>query len=422
MAFVDEARIQVLGGAGGDGSVAFHREPFKPKGGPVGGDGGDGGSVILRADPAVGTLLELRDHPHVKAERGGHGEGDRRTGKRAPDKIVKVPPGTMVYDGSGVLLADLANGGDEFVAAAGGRGGRGNARFATATRRAPAFADKGEPGQQASLRLELRLLADVGLVGFPNAGKSTLISRISAAKPKIADYPFTTLEPNLGVVKVADGSFVVADIPGLVPGAHEGRGLGHRFLKHVSRAAILVFLVDPTAPDRDPSLDVEILRSELVAFDPELADRPSLTVLTKADAADDEVELLREVYPQAFVISAVSGQGIDDLLRALTIAVQRERTEAPARRGYVRHISRPETLQVVREEDAWRVRWTNAERAVAMTNLDNEEAVTRLQRKLISMGVERALLEAGARSGDEVRIGDAAFDFDPETVQDDVTT
>jgi GTPase len=422
MAFVDEARIQVLGGAGGDGSVAFHREPFKPKGGPVGGDGGDGGSVILRADPAVGTLLELRDHPHVKAERGGHGEGDRRTGKRAPDKIVKVPPGTMVYDGSGVLLADLANGGDEFVAAAGGRGGRGNARFATATRRAPAFADKGEPGQQASLRLELRLLADVGLVGFPNAGKSTLISRISAAKPKIADYPFTTLEPNLGVVKVADGSFVVADIPGLVPGAHEGRGLGHRFLKHVSRAAILVFLVDPTAPDRDPSLDVEILRSELVAFDPELADRPSLTVLTKADAADDEVELLREVYPQALVISAVSGQGIDDLLRALTIAVQRERTEAPARRGYVRHISRPETLQVVREEDAWRVRWTNAERAVAMTNLDNEEAVTRLQRKLISMGVERALLEAGARSGDEVRIGDAAFDFDPETVQDDVTT
>jgi GTPase len=422
MAFVDEARIQVLGGAGGDGSVAFHREPFKPKGGPVGGDGGDGGSVILRADPSVGTLLELRDHPHVKADRGGHGEGDRRTGKRAPDKVIKVPPGTMVYDDSGILLADLANGGDEFVAAAGGRGGRGNARFATATRRAPAFADKGEPGQQASLRLELRLLADVGLVGFPNAGKSTLISRISAAKPKIADYPFTTLEPNLGVVKVPDGSFVVADIPGLVPGAHEGKGLGHRFLKHVSRAAILVFLVDPTAPDRDPSSDVEVLRSELVAFDPELAGRPSLTVMTKADAADDEVELLRDVYPDALVISAVSGQGIDELLRALTVAVHRERTEAPARRGYVRHISRPETLRVEREEDAWRVRWTNAERAVAMTNLDNEEAVTRLQRKLISMGVERALQEAGARSGDEVRIGSAAFDFDPESADDDVAT
>ena len=420
MAFVDEAKIKVIAGDGGDGSVAFHREPYKPKGGPDGGDGGDGGSVILRADASVGTLLELRDHPHVKADRGGHGEGKRRSGARASDKVVLVPPGTMIYDSEDVLIADLANEGDEFVAARGGRGGRGNVRFATATRRAPAFADRGEPGQEEWLRLELRLLADVGLVGFPNAGKSTLISRISAAKPKIADYPFTTLEPNLGVVRAGEGSFVVADIPGLVPDASEGKGLGYRFLKHVSRAAVLLFLVDPTAPDRDPSNDVEVLKGELEAFDPELLKRPSMTVLTKADAAEDETELLREVYPDALVISAVSGVGIDGLVRRLGAAVEKARAEAPPRRGYIRHISRPETLQVVREDDGWRVRWSNAERAVAMTNLDNEEAVTRLQRKLIAMGVEKALVSAGAALGDEVRIGDAAFDFDPETVEDDV--
>ncbi|MDP9068329.1 MAG: GTPase ObgE [Actinomycetota bacterium] len=419
MAFVDEAKIHVSGGAGGDGSVAFHREPFKPKGGPDGGDGGDGGSVILRAEGSVGTLLELRDHPHVKAARGGHGEGKRRNGARAADRILLVPPGTVVYDDDGTLVADLANTGDQFVAARGGRGGRGNVRFATATRRAPAFADKGEPGEEASLRLELRLLADVGLIGFPNAGKSTLISRISAAKPKIADYPFTTLEPNLGVVRSGDTSFVVADIPGLIEGAHAGKGLGDRFLKHVSRAAVLVFLVDPTAQDRDPTLDVKILRHELETFDPTLAQRPSVVILTKADAARDEIELLRDEYPDAMAVSAVTGEGIEQLLRILVAQIEKARRETPPRRGYVRHISRPETLQVLREEDAWRVRWTNAERAVAMTNLDNEEALTRLQRKLISMGVERALADAGAQPGDEVRIGGAVFDFEPETLSDD---
>ena len=418
MAFVDEAKVHVAAGAGGDGSVAFHREPYKPKGGPDGGDGGDGGSVILRADSSVGTLLELRDHPHVKADRGGHGEGKRRSGARASERVVLVPPGTMIYNAEEVLVADLANTGDEFVAARGGRGGRGNVRFATATRRAPAFADKGEPGEEAWLRLELRLLADVGLVGFPNAGKSTLISRISAAKPKIADYPFTTLEPNLGVVKTAETSFVVADIPGLVAGAHEGKGLGHRFLRHVSRAAVLVFLIDPTAQDRDPTTDRDVLQRELAAFDAELATRPSLTVITKADAAEDEVTLLQDELPDALVISAVSGQGIDELVRRLATAVEKGRAEAPPRRGYVRHVSRPETLKVIPEDSAWRVRWTNAERAVAMTNLDNEEAVERLQRKLISMGVEKALAEAGAKVGDEVRIGNAAFEFQPEGVED----
>src|SRR5918999_792864 len=283
MAFVDEAKIHVFAGDGGNGVVAWHREPYKPKGGPDGGSGGDGGSVLLRADQSIGTLLDLRDHPHVRGERGGHGSNKRKHGARGRDRVVLVPPGTVVYDDDGVLIADLAGPGDELVAASGGRGGRGNAHFATSTRRAPSFSEKGEPGEQRSLRLELRLLADVGLVGFPNAGKSTLISRISAARPKIADYPFTTLVPNLGVVRAGEESFVVADIPGLVPGAHLGKGLGHRFLRHVSRAAILLFLVDLAAVDRDPAADVDVLRAELAAFDPELGTRPAMVVATKVD-------------------------------------------------------------------------------------------------------------------------------------------
>jgi GTP-binding protein len=276
MAFIDEARIQAIAGAGGDGAVAFHHEPYKPKGGPDGGDGGDGGSVILRADPSVGTLLELRGHPHVKAERGGHGQGGRRTGGKGRDRVVLVPPGTVVHDTEGVLLADLAAAGDEFVAARGGRGGLGNARFVTPTRRAPGFADRGEPGEERSLQLELRLLADVGVIGFPNAGKSTLVARLSSARPKIAAYPFTTLAPTLGVVEGGDTSFVIADIPGLIPGAHRGKGLGDRFLRHVRRAAVLLYLVDLAADDRDPLEDVAVLRSELASFDRELAERPWL--------------------------------------------------------------------------------------------------------------------------------------------------
>lgn len=414
MAFVDEVTIHVQAGAGGNGAVAFHREPYKPRGGPDGGNGGHGGSVILRADGSVGTLLELRDHPHVKAHRGGHGEGKRKHGARAQDHIVLVPPGTVVHGESGVLLADLAAPGDEMVAARGGRGGRGNAHFVTSTRRAPGFSEKGEPGEERKLRLELRLLADVGLVGFPNAGKSTLISRISAAKPKIADYPFTTIAPNLGVVKQGDVAFVVADIPGLVAGASEGKGMGHRFLRHVSRAGVLLFLIDPTATDRDPTTDVEVLRGELAAFDPGLATRPSLVVMTKADAAGDRLDEIKALHPDALVISAVTGAGLDELLRRMTELVARARADSPRAKGYVRHVVHDEPISVAREDKGWRVRGERVERAVATTDLDNEEALTRLQRRLISIGVERELAAAGARRGDEVRIGDAAFDFEPE--------
>jgi GTP-binding protein len=415
MAFVDEARIKVFAGSGGSGAASFHHEPFKPKGGPDGGDGGDGGSVVLRADTSVGTLLELRDHPHVKAERGGHGQGARKHGAKGADRIVLVPPGTVVHIDDGTMIADLAQPGAEMVVARGGRGGRGNVRFATSTRRAPSFAEKGEPGEEQWLRLELRLLADVGLVGFPNAGKSTLIARVSAARPKIADYPFTTLEPNLGVVRVGDDSFVMADIPGLVEGAHAGKGLGDRFLRHVSRAGVLVFFTDLAAMDRDPSDDIHILRAELKEFDPELARRPSISVANKVDAMPDRLDDVRERVPDVLPISAVSGEGIDILLGRLADEVKRARGIIESERAtYVRYVSKPEEMKIAREDHAWRVSGAVAERAVAMTDLGNEEAVERLQRRLISLGVERALAEAGAHEGDEVRIGDAAFDFEPE--------
>ena len=413
MAFVDEAKIRVIAGTGGNGSASFHHEPFKPKGGPDGGDGGHGGSVVLRADRSVGTLLELRNHPHIKAGAGGHGQKGKRAGARGRDRIVLVPPGTVAYDDD-VLVADLASEGDEFIAAEGGRGGRGNVHFASPTHRSPAFAEKGEPGNDRWLRLELRLLADVGLVGFPNAGKSTLISRISAARPRIADYPFTTLEPNLGVVSVEGSSFVVADIPGLVEGAHEGKGLGHRFLRHVSRAAVLVIMADLASFERDPIQDVEVLRAELASFDEELAERPQIVVASKLDAGRDRLEAFMARYPEARAISAVTGEGLDVFLARLAEEVETVRRERPAAVGYVRHVVREDPIRVEREGAVWRVRGRRAERAVETTEMDNDEAVERLQKRLISMGVERALAEAGAEEGDDVAIGDMEFSFDPE--------
>lgn len=417
MAFVDETRIKAVAGAGGDGVVGFHHEPYKPKGGPDGGNGGDGGSVILRADPSIGTFLELSDHPHVKAHRGGHGEGGKRSGSRGQDRIVLVPPGTVVHDEEGVLLADLAAPGDHFIAARGGRGGLGNATFATATRRSPAFADKGEPGEERWLRLELRLLADVGLIGFPNAGKSTLVAKVSSARPRIADYPFTTLTPNLGVVEGGDGSFVVADIPGLLPGAHTGKGLGDRFLRHVRRAAVLVYVVDLAAEDRDPFQDVQVLQHELAEFDADLSRRPSLIVGNKIDAAPERVNELRTLIPEVIAISAMTGEGVDELVDILRLEVERVRAESPPAIGYVRHVLKEEPLHVEREDAGWRVHGRRVERSVATTDMDNEEAVVRLQRRLISMGVERLLEDAGAVPGDEVRIGAIAFDFQPEAGQ-----
>jgi GTP-binding protein len=414
MTFVDEARMVAIAGDGGNGVVAWRREPYNPKGGPDGGDGGDGGNVILRADPSLTTLLDVRDHPHMRAERGRHGEGKRRHGAKGADRIVLVPAGTLVRAEDGLLLADLARPGDEMVVARGGRGGGGNARFASPTRRAPTFAERGEPGERTTFRLELRLLADVGLVGFPNAGKSTLIARISAALPRIADYPFTTLTPNLGVIRRGDESLVVADIPGLVRGAHSGKGLGDRFLRHASRAALLLFVADLAAPDRDPVADVDILRSEVVAFDPELGSRASLVAANKVDVARGQVGAFLRRYPDAHVISAVTGEGIDSLMDALFESVRAARRSFPEAVGYIRHVARNEPLRIEREGAAWRVRGGSIERAVAMTDMDNDEAVARLQRRLVALGVERGLSAAGALAGDEVRIGEHVFDFEPE--------
>ncbi len=320
--FIDRAKIFVQGGHGGNGCVAFRREKFVPKGGPSGGSGGKGGDVILEADRNVHTLLDFKYKRHYKAERGRHGEGNKRTGRSGKDLIIKVPVGTVVKDAeTGEILGDLTEHGQRLIVAKGGRGGRGNAEFATPTRQAPDFAEPGEPGEERWIELELKLLADVGLVGFPNAGKSTFLSRISAAKPEIADYPFTTLRPILGVTEVDGYSFVVADIPGLIEGAHKGKGLGHEFLRHVERTKLLLHLIDLTNPEMDPREAFEKINRELELYSPELAKKPQIVVGTKIDALHDR-NLIKELknyfekkgYP-FFAVSAVTGEGMEELMR-----------------------------------------------------------------------------------------------------------
>jgi GTP-binding protein len=321
--FVDEATITVHGGDGGNGCLSFRREKFVPKGGPDGGDGGHGGAVVLVADPHVTTLLAFRYESIFRAERGRHGEGANKSGRSGKDVEVRVPVGTVVAEeGTGSVLVDLSRPGQVFEAARGGRGGRGNARFKTATNRAPRRHEPGEAGETRTLRLELKLLADVGIIGLPNAGKSTLISRISAARPKIADYPFTTLSPNLGVVDRGDErSFVVADIPGLIEGAHRGAGLGHRFLRHVERCRLLLHLVDPTAPGRSALSDIQTVNEELRLYRDSLARKPQILVLTKADATQDGesvagvMDFAKRRKIPCVTISAVTGEGIERLVR-----------------------------------------------------------------------------------------------------------
>jgi GTP-binding protein len=329
--FVDEARISVVGGDGGNGCHSFRREKFVPRGGPDGGDGGDGGSVIMVADPELNTLLPFRYRTIFQAERGRHGEGSQRTGRSGEDLLVHVPIGTLVTDGtSDLVVADLAHAGDRVVIARGGRGGRGNARFATSTNRAPTRHEPGGEGEQHQLRLELKLLADVGLVGFPNAGKSTFLSRVSAARPKIADYPFTTLAPSLGVAKVDDDrTLVVADIPGLIEGAHGGAGLGDRFLRHIERCRVILHLVDPTTHGRSFAEAVDTIDRELALYSPALADKPQILVLTKKDALqdaevlDDAIEDARRRGRPLYVVSAVTGEGLPVLLRAAADEIAR---------------------------------------------------------------------------------------------------
>ncbi len=337
--FIDEVTIYVKAGDGGNGCCAFRREKYVPRGGPSGGDGGRGGDVVLEASEHENTLLRYRFNPEHRAERGRHGEGSNRTGRDGASIDLPVPVGTVVHDAeTGDLVHDFTRPGERFVVARGGRGGRGNARFATSTHQAPTECEPGHPGEEKRLRLELKLLADVGLVGFPNAGKSTLISRISAARPKIADYPFTTLEPHLGVVQLDDDrSFVVADIPGLIEGAHEGHGLGTRFLRHVERTRLLAHLVDVSeASNRDPVHDFEVVLRELASFSEELAAKPMLVVATKMDAAQDpsRVEALRRTALERGLpfcaISSVTGQGIEELKYAMAERLPAAKARSPA--------------------------------------------------------------------------------------------
>jgi GTP-binding protein len=443
--FVDEVLIHVKAGNGGDGAVSFRREKHVPRGGPDGGDGGRGGSVVMTADSNLTTLIDFRYKRDYKAGRGENGGGKQKHGANGADIELRVPVGTLLTDPvSGETVADFVRTGQREVVARGGIGGRGNARFATSTHQTPRFSEKGEPAEERDLRMELKLLADVGLIGFPNVGKSTLIAKISAARPKIADYPFTTLVPNLGVVRMEDSqSFVVADIPGLIEGAHTGAGLGHQFLRHVERTRLLVHLLDVSGlSGRDPWEDFETVNRELTAYSERLAERPQIVALNKADMPDaapliaDLTPRLEELGYPIYRVSALTGEGVRALLYAISERLKALPVEAPPPETEVVRFTGPqdEAWEVEaldadaaqarsdtprsREQPAsapetrtWVVRGKKIERLVAMTDMENEAGVRRLQRILERLGVVGRLRSMGAVDGDSVRIGSTEFDF-----------
>lgn len=419
--FYDEAKIYVRGGDGGNGAVAFRREKYVPRGGPSGGDGGRGGSVILEADPGLRTLVDFHYRTHYRAERGEHGQGKNKHGRSAPDLILRVPVGTIVKDAeTNKILADLVYPGQRVVVAAGGRGGRGNARFATPWNQAPTFAEKGEPGEERWLLLELKLLADVGLIGLPNAGKSTLLSRISAAQPKIADYPFTTLTPNLGVVRLdEERSFVVADIPGLIEGAHRGAGLGLKFLRHIERTRVLVHVLEVGLLTGEEILrNFKIVNEELGHYSPKLLERPQVIAANKIDlpGGEENVEFIKASLGASyriFPISALKGEGIEPLLWHLSelLASMPETGPVTLKDEYEEASVIKPPVTVVRKGEVFLVSGPEVERRVAMTDFNNEVAVRRLQQYLKRLGIEEALRRAGARPGDTVRIGNQEFEF-----------
>jgi GTP-binding protein len=427
--FVDRVTLHVYGGDGGHGCASVHREKFKPLGGPDGGNGGDGGSVILRADPGVTTLVDYHRQSHRRATSGQPGRGDHQNGARGEDVVLLVPEGTVVTDElTGEQLADLTGGDPEVVVALGGRGGLGNAALASSTRKAPGFALLGTDGETRTITLELKVVADVGLVGFPSAGKSSLVASISRARPKIADYPFTTLVPNLGVVVAGDVTFTVADVPGLIEGASEGRGLGFDFLRHIERCAALVHVIDSATylPGRDPLTDLEVIEAELAAHGG-LEDRPRLVALNKVDVPDaaELAELaateLRARGLPVFLISTKTGQGLRELTFAMAglVADRRAATPAPPRRIVLRPepVAGKAEFTIAREGDLWRVRGAKPERWVKQTDFGNAEAVGYLADRLNRIGIEDQLLELGARAGDGVAIGGAdavIFDFAPQ--------
>jgi GTP-binding protein len=438
--FADHAVLRVQAGHGGHGCASVHREKFKPLGGPDGGNGGRGGSVILEVDASTATLLDFHRRPVRKAANGHQGEGSNRNGAAGDDQVVKVPSGTVVLDADGQVLADLVGTGTRFVAAQGGRGGLGNAALASQRRKAPGFALKGELGEQRELTLELKTVADIGLVGFPNAGKSSLIAAMSAARPKIASYPFTTLIPNLGVAEAGDVQYVVADVPGLIPGASEGKGLGLNFLRHVERCAALVHVLDCATHEsgRDPITDLDTIEAELAAYEeligPSLAgtsltDRPRIVVLNKVDVpeARDLADLVKPELEArglaVYEVSAATTEGLRELKFAMAEIVEQARAMAPEPEP-VRVVIRPPAVkdtgfEIVRTDDgAYLIRGEKTSRWVNQTDFTNDEAVGYLADRLARLGVEEALAKAGAEPGDTVLIGDfddaVVFDWDPE--------
>ena len=414
---VDEARIFVQAGAGGNGIASFRREKYVPRGGPDGGDGGRGGDVILRASRSLNTLAPFAHRTRFAAERGGHGAGATKHGKRGEDVVVDVPIGTVVVDGL-EPIADLTHEGQQVIVARGGKGGLGNVHFATSTNRAPRRARKGEPGAEAWLNLELKTIGDVGLVGEPNAGKSSLLAALSAARPEIADYPFTTLAPNLGVTVVGDVPFVVVDIPGLIEGAHAGHGLGHRFLRHVERARVILYVVDGATAD--PVGSYQLIRNELELHEPALLDKPALLAVNKIDLKEARKgwQAVREFVeraggPPAFAVSALTGKGVPALSTAIHERLEALRAETettPVVRTYrLPHAEEKHIVQ--RDGDAFVIRGRDAERVIAMADLDSDEGIADLQRQLGKIGVLKELERAGVRSGDTVRIGDFELEW-----------
>ena len=420
--FVDRVRIHVQAGNGGAGVTSFYRRKGRPRGKATGGSGGRGGDIVVTASPEAATLLPYARQQHWKGGCGSHGEGDLRYGKRGSDLVLTVPLGTIVRDDKGTMLADLVSPGRQVVVACGGKGGKGNAAFVSRRRRAPTLAEQGEYGEKAWITLEVKLVADAALIGFPNAGKSTLISRVSAAKPKIADYPFTTLAPNLGVVSLGDREFVLADIPGLTEGAASGKGLGHKFLRHVERAHVLVFLIDPTPlQDRTYSEQLRLLESELRQYSSELAERPRIVVISKIDALADVEECLVwakkhgiDVYP----VSSVTGEGLTRLMHKIADEVDRYVRKAPDRASYLLYRPLDQGFDVDKEEEGWVVSGRIPERAINLSDLTIPEAADLVAARLGRIGVDSALQQAGAKRGDDVRIGDLVFTYEPDEMKD----
>ncbi len=442
--FTDMSRINVKGGDGGAGCMSFRREAYVPKGGPDGGDGGRGGDVVIQADAQLSSLIDYRFKHHFRAERGTHGQGSRKDGKSGEDLVLRVPMGTVVRELDPETqeplyeIADLTHDGERVVVAPGGAGGLGNTHFVTSVRRAPAFAQLGEPAQEHWIELEMKLMADAALVGMPSVGKSSLIARMSAARPKIADYPFTTLVPNLGMVRAGEYSYVVADVPGLIEGASEGRGLGHQFLRHIERTALIMHVVDISGgfEGRDPVEDYRIINDELRRYASELAERPQVVVANKCDISgmEDRVQALKQAAiadgHRFFAVSAATGAGLNTLMLAcgeMVAELRRELADAPADdvpldRWERRRQAREKTFQVVCEAPGvYRVMGTQVERLVVQTDWENEEALIYLQHRFARMGVDDALEKAGCRAGDEVRISGRAFMYEgAEEFIDDV--